>query len=78
MASLAGGQPSTEAGRPPDLVPSRSRSRGSYAKLLQLQTSSYVPLPMKQITYLHEEPRVVWEEEEITQMKANEQLEYAV
>lgn len=28
--------------------------------------------------YLHGEPRVVWEEDEVTQMIANEQLKFAI
>lgn len=32
---------------------------------------------MKQITYLHGEPKVIWEEE-VSQMISNEQLEFAV
>lgn len=38
----------------------------------------HIPLAMKPITYLHGEPRVVWEEKEVIQMIANEELEYAV
>lgn len=33
---------------------------------------------MRQITYLHGEPRIVWEEDEVNQMIINEDLQYAV
>ncbi|KAH0669551.1 hypothetical protein KY289_024044 [Solanum tuberosum] len=33
---------------------------------------------MKPITYLHGEPRVIWEEAEVEQMIQNENLQYAV
>lgn len=35
-------------------------------------------ISLKQIAYLHGEPKVVWEEEEINQMIINEDLQYAV
>lgn len=33
---------------------------------------------MKLIAYLHGEPRIIWEEDEVAQMIINESLEYAV
>lgn len=79
MATIAGGQPPTVADRLPivdNIVCSEGRK--SYADVLQQQETKQVPIPMKQLTYLHGEPRVVWEEEEVIQMIANEQLQYAV
>lgn len=47
--------------------------------MLQPQASALIaPMPLKQVTYLHGKPRVIWEEEEVSQMITNEQLEFAV
>ncbi|WMV24640.1 hypothetical protein MTR67_018025 [Solanum verrucosum] len=35
-------------------------------------------LPLKPLTFLHGEPQVIWDYEEVTQMIVNENLEYAV
>ncbi|KAG5613744.1 hypothetical protein H5410_013568 [Solanum commersonii] len=35
-------------------------------------------LPIMEIAYLHGEPRIIWEEEEVDQMIINEELQYAV
>lgn len=82
MAGLAGGQPPPEAVIPPEaLTTSGAGSKLSYAALLQPQTTKRILLPLKNITYLHEEPRLVWEEEEedeVTQMIVNEHLKYAI
>lgn len=75
---MAGGQPPVEAVRPPKVTVDMIEGKRSYGDVLHLQMSKQVPVPMKQITYLHGEPIVIWEEEEISQMIANEQLEYAV
>ncbi|KAH0649909.1 hypothetical protein KY284_029821 [Solanum tuberosum] len=50
----------------------------SYAETLKPTTISVKPLHVKPISYLHGEPRVMWEHEEIDQMIVNENLEYAV
>lgn len=39
---------------------------------------THVPVAMKQIVYLHSEPRIIREEEEVQQMIINEDLQYAV
>ncbi|KAG5628245.1 hypothetical protein H5410_013463 [Solanum commersonii] len=69
----------TAIGQPPTEVAQIVNDKGlSYASTLQPHTSKHVPLPLKPTTYLHAEPRVVWEEEEVTQMIANEELEFTV
>ncbi|KAK4707352.1 hypothetical protein R3W88_033079 [Solanum pinnatisectum] len=50
----------------------------NYATTLQPHISKHIPLPLKPITYLRGEPRVVWTEEEVTQMITNEELEFVV
>ncbi|KAG5579372.1 hypothetical protein H5410_049999 [Solanum commersonii] len=37
-----------------------------------------IPLTLKYVAYLHGEPRVIWEEEEVEQMIINENLQYAI
>ncbi|KAH0658017.1 hypothetical protein KY289_026765 [Solanum tuberosum] len=71
MAATATGQPPPEVG----LV---IASGGTYAEKLKPKTSQYQPIPLKPITYLHGEPQVIWEQEEVNQMIVNENLEYAV
>lgn len=78
MALMAGGQPPVEVVRPPKMTANTTEGRRSYGDVLHPHMSKQVPVPMKQITYLHGEPIVIWEEEEVSQMIANEQLEYAV
>ncbi|KAH0695913.1 hypothetical protein KY289_013395 [Solanum tuberosum] len=41
-------------------------------------TSNKTTSTNEPITYLHGEPRVIWEEEEVTQMIQNENLQYAI
>lgn len=50
----------------------------SYADSLRQQKAHMKPVPMKPISYLHGEPHVIWEHEEVNQMIVNENLEYAV
>ncbi|KAG5605256.1 hypothetical protein H5410_026748 [Solanum commersonii] len=71
MAASAGGQPLKEVGR---LV----TSGPSYANSLRQKKSNIKRLPLKPISYLHGEPQVIWEVEEVNQMIVNENLEYAV
>jgi len=71
MAATATGQPPPEVG----LV---IASGGTYAEKLKPKTFQYQPIPLKPITYLHGEPQVIWEQEEVNQMIVNENLEYAV
>lgn len=79
MVEMAGEQAPMEVVRAPE--PSLHHSiegKRSYADMLQPQVTKQVPLLLKPITYLHGEHRVVWEEEEVTQMIANEHLQYAI
>ncbi|KAH0711972.1 hypothetical protein KY289_007931 [Solanum tuberosum] len=71
MAATATGQP------PPD-IGLVIASGGTYAEKLKPKTSHYQPILLKPITYLHGEPQVIWEQEEVNQMIVNENLEYAV
>ncbi|KAG5570617.1 hypothetical protein H5410_060383 [Solanum commersonii] len=68
MATSAGGHPPTGVGQP----------AMSYASLLRPPSMTSKPLPLKPISYLHGEPIVVWDQEEIDQMIINESLQYAV
>ncbi|KAH0742869.1 hypothetical protein KY290_030862 [Solanum tuberosum] len=72
MAATASGQPSPEVGLP--IVPNRP----SYAASLGYPKAQIKPLPLKPISYLHGEPQVIWEQEEVNQIIINENLEYAV
>ncbi|KAH0643590.1 hypothetical protein KY289_034564 [Solanum tuberosum] len=78
MAMLAVGQsPLMEAG-PTTQVIIEDPLKKSYANILKPPQSQYKPIPLKQIAYLHGEPRIVWEEEEVNQMIINEDLQYTV
>lgn len=79
MATVSGGQPHVEAA--PNLAimqPGNTIGDRSYAATLQPSMMLRAPLPLKNLTYLHGEPRVIWEEEEVAQMIVNEDLEFAV
>ncbi|KAK4706968.1 hypothetical protein R3W88_033478 [Solanum pinnatisectum] len=80
MALAAIGQPLSGAAQIiTPAVASMNEKPRNYAATLQPHIPKHVPLPLKPITYLHGEPRVVWgEEEEVTQMITNEELEFAV
>ncbi|KAG5611553.1 hypothetical protein H5410_022834 [Solanum commersonii] len=71
MAATASGQPPPEVGL---LAPSGP----SYADSLKQPRAKVKSLPLKPISYLHGEPQVIWEHEEVNQMIINENLEYAV
>ncbi|KAF3676742.1 hypothetical protein FXO38_04149 [Capsicum annuum] len=43
-----------------------------------MKIATRATIPIKPLTYLHGAPRVVWDEEEVSQMIINEDLEYAV
>ncbi|XP_047257514.1 uncharacterized mitochondrial protein AtMg00810-like [Capsicum annuum] len=45
---------------------------------LQSEVAKRVVIPVKPLTYLYIEPRVVWDEEKVSQIIVNEDLEYAV
>lgn len=79
MANLAGGQPPLEV-VPPVHGLSNKLLTGemSYAATLQPTMTTRAPVPIKPLSLLHGEPRVIWEEEEVSQMIVNEDLEYAV
>ncbi|KAH0695998.1 hypothetical protein KY289_013480 [Solanum tuberosum] len=68
MAATAKGQPPSGVGR----------LAVSYADSLRQQKAQVKPVQMKPISYLHGEPQVIWEQEEVNQMIVNENLEYAV
>lgn len=50
----------------------------TYTVALQPMIEKKVSILRKQITYLHGEPLIVWEEEKVSQMFMNEDLQYAV
>ncbi|KAH0650566.1 hypothetical protein KY284_030478 [Solanum tuberosum] len=50
----------------------------TYANKVKAKSSQYMPVPMKQVAYLHGEPRIIWEEKEVEQMIINEDLQFAV
>uniref|UniRef100_M1C7X1 Uncharacterized protein n=1 Tax=Solanum tuberosum TaxID=4113 RepID=M1C7X1_SOLTU len=62
MATTAAGQPSGEVGQQ------------TYANLLRSSTVERRPVSLKPLTYLHGEPRVVWDQLEVEQMIVNENL----
>lgn len=74
MAMMAVGQPPVEV-RSAALTATKEPAKVMYANTIKPQ---YKPIPLKQITYLHGEPRIVWEEEEVSQMIINKDLQYAV
>ncbi|KAG5570893.1 hypothetical protein H5410_060659 [Solanum commersonii] len=67
MTNLASGQPLMEVVPPTQIQPTANiNGELTYAAKLQPIRSARVPVPRKPITYLHGEPRVIWEEEEIS------------
>ncbi|KAH0761354.1 hypothetical protein KY290_017427 [Solanum tuberosum] len=74
MANTASGQPPTEVGQPANTI----MPIATYANTLKPTPSNTKPIPLKPISYLHGEPRVLWDQEDINQMIINENLEYAV
>ncbi|KAH0636657.1 hypothetical protein KY289_036572 [Solanum tuberosum] len=72
MAATAIGQP------PPEVGLISSASGGTYAEKLKPKSVHYQSIPLKPITYLHGEPQVIWEHEEVNQMIVNENLAYTV
>ncbi|KAH0665726.1 hypothetical protein KY290_027962 [Solanum tuberosum] len=46
-------------------------STTSYANTIKRKSPPHKPVPMKQIAYLHGEPRIVWEDEEVDTTKLN-------
>ncbi|XP_060194982.1 uncharacterized protein LOC132624180 [Lycium barbarum] len=84
MASPATGQPPIMAVQANTTIPTQPNHllpNQTYATTLNptISTTTYnLTLPMKNITYLHGEPMVVWEEKEIDHMIIKEKLQYAV
>ncbi|KAH0639803.1 hypothetical protein KY285_036389 [Solanum tuberosum] len=72
MAATAIGQP------PPKVGLISSASGGTYAEKLKPKSGHHQSIPLKPITYLHGDPQVIWEHEEVNQMIVNENLEYEV
>jgi len=72
MAAMATGQP------PPEVGQITSVPGCSYAEKLKPKTTHFQSIPLKPVTYLHGEPQVIWEQDEVNQMIVNENLEYAV
>ncbi|WMV14215.1 hypothetical protein MTR67_007600 [Solanum verrucosum] len=50
----------------------------TYASSLKQPKAQSKPIPLKPISYLHGEPQVICEHDEVNQMIINENLEYAV
>ncbi|WMV26131.1 hypothetical protein MTR67_019516 [Solanum verrucosum] len=50
----------------------------TYADSLRHYKANSKALPLKPISFLHGEPQVIWEQDEVNQMIINENLEYAV
>lgn len=50
----------------------------SYTSTLLSPKSQHKPIPLKQVSFLHGEPKIVWKEDEVDQMIINEELQYAV
>ncbi|WMV29405.1 hypothetical protein MTR67_022790 [Solanum verrucosum] len=71
MATTDGDQPSIEGGQP-------FKEKPSDANALCPTHTNIKPVQLKPVTYLHGEPIVLWEQEEVNQMIINENLEYAV
>ncbi|WMV59325.1 hypothetical protein MTR67_052710 [Solanum verrucosum] len=78
MAMLAVGQPPPVGAGPTAPLLREEPLKLTYADVIKPHPSQYNALPLKQIAYLHGEPRIVWEEEEVNQMIINEDLQYAV
>lgn len=76
MADPATGQPALGAAQA--LTIAANPMVKSYAAAVQSKEEEKIPIPKKQITYLHGEPRIVWEEDEVSQMIKNEKQQYAV
>ncbi|KAH0713632.1 hypothetical protein KY289_009591 [Solanum tuberosum] len=75
MAMATGQPPAKEVGLTPVIA---ERTKASYADTLIAPITQHQTIPMKPLTNLHGEPKIVWEEEEIQQMIINEKLQYAV
>lgn len=74
MDTTAVGQPLLEGGQPTKA----NFHTLSYADSLKPQSGHIKKIPLKSVTYLHGEPIVLWEQEEVDKMIINENLECAV
>ncbi|WMV51439.1 hypothetical protein MTR67_044824 [Solanum verrucosum] len=63
---MIAGQPQSEAGQ------------HTFSSLFKPTSAETRPVPLKPISYLHGEPRIIWEQAEVEQMIVNENLHYAV
>ncbi|KAH0743284.1 hypothetical protein KY290_031277 [Solanum tuberosum] len=75
MGTTIGQPPAKEVGSTPVIAEGTTTS---YADTLIAPITPHQTIPMKPLTYLHGEPKIVWEEEEIQQMIINVKLQYAV
>ncbi|KAH0658682.1 hypothetical protein KY285_027219 [Solanum tuberosum] len=73
MATILG-QPSPETGQ----IQSNSAMTRNYAAILRPSPLSSKPVTMRPISYLHGEPTIICEEDQVTQMIYTENLQYAV
>ncbi|KAG5632628.1 hypothetical protein H5410_004345 [Solanum commersonii] len=72
MAAMAKGQP------PPGDGTLAITTSPTYVDSLRHHKVHSKALPLKPLTFLHREPQVIWDYEEVTQMIVNENLECAV
>lgn len=57
---------------------SRAQEGRRYADVLCLPTAPTKLIPLKSITYLHGEPKIIWEEDEVKQMIIKENLAFTI
>ncbi|KAH0696108.1 hypothetical protein KY290_015812 [Solanum tuberosum] len=62
----------------PEKGPSLNHTMPTYASSLKQPKAQSKPIPLKPISYLHGEPQVIWEHDEVNQMIIKENLEYTV
>ncbi|KAH0655463.1 hypothetical protein KY285_030345 [Solanum tuberosum] len=74
MDTTGGGQTPLEDGHPTHT----NLPRVSYVNSLKPTSLNIKTIPLKLVTYLHGEPMVLWDQEEVDQMIINDNLEYAV
>lgn len=72
------GQLSLIEAEPTAPVPVEEVLKISYVDTLKPAKPQYKSIPLKQIAYLHGEPRIVWKEEEVEQMIINEDWQFVV
>ncbi|KAH0689108.1 hypothetical protein KY289_016466 [Solanum tuberosum] len=76
MTTNSPGQPLLGVGQA--VVGMEPDTRRKYADVLRPASGIAKPIPMKPIAYLHGEPRIIWEEEEVEHMIIKENLEFVV